>query len=195
MDDTLTNAFPPRYANRPETHAAVPTTRKTLSAKSVLKILGSTTALLVALGAVAEQGADLGMAITDLIHKMYPIESAWIEAETVVIEPDENITPLMLQICDRTPGSGESIHLAYLLGKQADDLPPAFMLKKKGCHGKYGRVWMNPVDFERHIKHPMKADFKLSYSRAHLNSLDQLVTDALNYYRTETLTVKATGGN
>jgi len=195
VDNTLTGVIPPGDVNSPEMNAAESVTTKKRDVKNTWKLLGSTTALLIALGAVVEQGAGLGKAITDLFYKVYPAPSEWTEDKPIVIEPSEKISPLTIQICGSTPESGESMHIAYLLGDDKGTLPPAFILKKKSCRGENGRVWMNSNDFAKYITQSQKANFKLSYTRAHLYSLDQLVSDALNYCGAETPIDKATGGN
>jgi hypothetical protein len=176
VDNTLTGAIPADEATSRATETANPGTAKTAK----WTFLGSATALLVALGAVLEQGAGLSEALTGFIDEISPPASEWTEDEAVVIEPDESIARLTIQICDSESKSGESMHIAFLLGQNRATLPPAFVLKKKGCRGEKGRVWMNPDDFEKYISQPLKADFKLSYSRSHLHSLDQLISSALN---------------
>ena len=193
MDSTLTGVIGSGNTASPKADKAAPIAAKKRDVKSKLTFLGSATAVLIALGAVLEQGAGLGQTASDLIGKMSPEVSAWTEDQAVVIEPDESISALTIQICDSALNSGESMHIAFLLGRNRSDLPPAFVLKKKGCRGEAGRVWMNPNDFDKYITQSFKADFKLSYSRTHLHSLDQLVTDALNQCSAESSVEKAPG--
>ena len=195
MDDTLTGAISSGHPRVPGTGAANPAAARSRDVKGKWTLLGSATALCVALGAVLQQGAGLSQAITDLVHKISPQASEWTEDEAVVIEPDKNIRQLTILVCDSGSESGESMHIAFLLGKDKSTLPPAFVLKKKACPGEKGRVWMNPDDFENYITQPLKADFKLSYSRAHLDSLDQLVTSALNLCNPGTSVNQTSGGH
>jgi hypothetical protein len=176
VDNTLTGAIPAGDATSPATETAAPAAGR----KGKWTFLGSATALLVALGAVFEQGAGLSEALSDFIGEISSPASEWTEDEPVVIEPDGSIARLTIQICDSESKSGESMHIAFLLGNDRGTLPPAFVLKRKDCRGEKGRVWMNPDDFDKYITQPLKADFKLSYSRSHLHSLDQLISSALN---------------
>lgn len=185
MDSTLTGVIGSGNTVNPELNTATSAAGKKRDVKGKLTFLGSATAVLIALGAVLEQGAGLGQAVSGLIGKMSPEVSEWTQDQAVVIEPDESISTLTIQICDSALKSGESMHIAFLLGSNKSDLPPAFVLKKKGCRGDTGRVWMNPQDFDKYITQSFKADFKLTYSRTHLHSLDQLVTDALNHCSAE----------
>lgn len=191
MDDTLTGVIGTGNSSSPKSDRTASVTAKKRDVKGALTFLGSATALFIALGAVLEQGAGLSQTMSDLMGERPPkTSSEWTEDEAVVIEPNASISSLTIQICDRTLESGESMHIAFLLG---NTLLPAFVLKKKGCPGEPGRIQMNPHDFVRYIKHSAKADFKLSYSRAHLHSLDQLVTDALNQCGVEPSVEHATG--
>lgn len=198
MDNTLTGAIPPGGAYHPELNVAEPATAKKRELKSSWKFLGSATALLVALGAVVDQGADLGKKLTDAINIFQPATSEWTEDEAVVIEPNENIDAFTIQLCDSTQESGESLHIALLLERSSvGEMPPTFVLKKKGkgCRGETGRLLMNTDDFNRYIGQPRKADFKLSYIRAHLYSLDTLVQGASDQCNAESTVNKASGGN
>jgi hypothetical protein len=195
VDNTLTGSIPPGNASSPETGAAELATTRKRDVKGILTFLAPVTALLIALAAVIDGVGDFRQAITDLFNINSPETSEWTEDKAVVIEPNENISTLTIQICDNTSDSGESMHIAFLLGKDSGTLPPAFVLEKKGCRGEKDRVWMNPDDFGKHITQALKADFKLSYSRAHLHSLDQLVTAALNHCNDGTPFGKESGGN
>lgn len=172
MDNTLTGAIPSGIASDTETAAAGLSNTRKRDVKGRLTYLGSATALLIALGAEVEQRAGLSQAITGLFHNFTPETSEWTDDELVIIESDEELSSLTIQICDSELESVETMHIAFLLGKDRSTLPPTFVLKKKGCRGEKGRVWMNPGDFEKYITQPNKADFKLSYSRAHLHSLE-----------------------
>jgi hypothetical protein len=191
VDNTLTGAIPAGEA----TSSATQKSKRPTDKKARWTFLGSATALLVALGAVLEQGAGFSEALTDLVGGIAPQASEWTEDEAVVIEPDDSISQLTIQICDSESTSGESMHIAFLLGQDRATLPPAFVLKKKGCRGDKGRVWMNPDDFEKYITQPLKADFKLSYSRSHLHSLDQLISSALNLCHSATAANNSSEGN
>ncbi|MGB5276766.1 MAG: hypothetical protein WBP02_06295 [Gammaproteobacteria bacterium] len=179
MENTLTGVILPDIENRPETSKTKSAVTKINNSKSKLTILGSTTALLIALGTVFNHGAELSQSITDWYKQFHSETTEWTDDKAVVIEPREGVSTLTIEICDSGLETGESMHIAFLLGRDKSDLPETFVLKKKGCRGETGRVWMNPGDFKKYVTQPHKADFKLSYTRAHLHSLDQLLNSAM----------------
>ena len=199
MDNTLTGAIPPGDAYNPEMNAAKPATTKKRDVKNTWKFLGSTTALLVALGALLNQGQVLGESFKDMFNMFRPatseltedkpviidpsknVAALWTEDKPVIIDPSKNVAAFTIEICDSTQELGGTVHLALLLEKTREEHMTAFVLKKlvKGCRLEAGHVLMNPNDFDKYIEHPRKASFKLTYSKAALYALDELVERAV----------------
>jgi len=195
VDNTLTGAIPHGDTYNPEIDAAKPATTKKRNVKNTWKFLGSTTALLVALGAMVEQGTGLGESIIEAITLFRPATLEWTKDEPVIIEPNTKVAAFTIEICDSMQESGETLHMALLLEKISSKDMTAFVLKKlgKGCRIEKGRVLMSPNDFDKYIEHPRKADFKLTYGKAHLYALDELVERAVEQSGAESSVSNATG--
>lgn len=193
----MTGAIPPGAAPGPETADADRETACRRDGKRKWIALSSATALVVALGVTLQEVAKLTETFTDLMENIFAEPSGWTEDQQVVIVRQETLRKRTIVFCTGNRESGDTLHIALMLANNGESLLPAFVLKRSGCAKDVGllRVQMNSEDFDRYITEPRKADFELSYSKAHLHGLDLLLEDAFEQRRVEVANNETTRGN
>jgi hypothetical protein len=144
-----------------------------------------------------QEVAQLAETITDLTEKVFAKPSEWTEDQQVVIVRQETLRKRTIVICTGNRESGDTRHIALMRANNGESLLPAFVLERSGCAKDAGllRVQMNSEDFDRYITEPRKADFELSYNKAHLHGLDLVLEDAFEQCRVEVASNETTRGN
>ena len=187
MENTVTGAISPGAAPGPETADVDRQTARRRDSKRKWITLSSVTALVVALGVGLQEVAKLTETITDLTEYFLAKPSEWTEEQQVVIVRHEKLAKRTIVICTGNRESGDTRHIALMRANNGESLLPAFVLKRSGCAKDEGllRVQMNSEDFDRYITEPRKADFELSYNKAHLHGLELLIEDAFEPCRVD----------
>ena len=197
MENTVTGAIPPCAAPGPETADADRETARWRDGKRKWITLSSATALVVALGVGLQEVSKLTETIANLTEYFFTEPSEWTAEQQIVIVRQEKLRKRTIVICTGNRESGDTRHIALMRANNGESLLPAFVLKKSGCAKDEGllRVQMNAEDFDTYITEPRKADFALSYNKAHLHGLDLVLEDAFVPCRVEVASNETTRGN